>query len=90
MPLQRRIPKYGFKNINRKEYKGINISALQALAEKKKISDIDVDTLISAGLAQKNSLIKILGNCKTSAPLNKRGSTHEYNGPPPIGQGMPE
>jgi len=62
MPLQRRVPKFGFKNINRKEYKGINISALQTLAEKEKLSAIDVDKLIHAGLAKKNELVKILGN----------------------------
>ncbi len=62
MPLHRRIPKHGFKNINRKEYKGINVSTLQILAEKKNLSKIDVQTLIDAGLASKNSLIKILGN----------------------------
>ena len=70
MPLQRRIPKYGFKNINRKEYKGINISTLQALAEKKNLTEIDVDTLINAGLSSKNSLIKILGNGKLTIKLN--------------------
>ena len=62
MPLQRRIPKYGFKNLNRKEYKGINISTLQELAEKKKLKEISVDTLIEAGLVRKDSLVKILGN----------------------------
>lgn len=62
MPLQRRVPKFGFKNINRKEFKGINISALQTLAEKNSLTKIDVDTLIDAGLAKRNSLVKILGN----------------------------
>ena len=62
MPLQRRVPKFGFKNINRTEYKGINVSALQALAEKNSLTKIDVETLIAAGLARKNSLVKILGN----------------------------
>jgi large subunit ribosomal protein L15 len=70
MPLQRRVPKFGFKNINRKEYKGINISTLQELADVKKISDIDVDVLIEAGLARKNSLVKILGNGELKAKLN--------------------
>jgi large subunit ribosomal protein L15 len=70
MPLQRRVPKFGFKNINRKEYKGINISTLQDLAETRKISDIDVDVLIDAGLARKNSLVKILGNGELKAKLN--------------------
>ena len=62
MPLQRRVPKFGFNNINRKEYKGINIGTLQALAEKNSLTKIDVETLVSAGLASKGSLVKILGN----------------------------
>jgi large subunit ribosomal protein L15 len=70
MPLQRRVPKFGFKNINRKEYKGINIGTLEELAEAKKLSAIDVDTLVNAGLAKKNSLIKILGNGKLSRKLD--------------------
>jgi len=70
MPLQRRVPKFGFKNINRKEYKGINISTLQELADARKIKDIDVDVLIEAGLARKNSLVKILGNGELKAKLN--------------------
>ena len=70
MPLQRRVPKFGFKNINRKEYKGINISTLQELADAKKVSDIDVDLLVEAGLARKNSLVKILGNGELKAKLN--------------------
>ena len=53
MPLQRRVPKYGFKNINRKEYKGINISTLQTLAETHNIEKIDFETLIMAGLVSK-------------------------------------
>ena len=70
MPLQRRVPKFGFKNINRKEYKGINVSTLQELAEARKVTDIDVDLLIEAGLARKNSLVKILGNGELKAKLN--------------------
>jgi len=70
MPLQRRVPKYGFKNINRKEYKAINISVLQDLAEKKKLTEISVDTLIEAGLVQKNTLVKILGNGELKTKLN--------------------
>ena len=69
MPLQRRVPKHGFKNINRKVYKGINLSTLQELSEKKKITKIDVETLIKAGLANKKTLIKILGNGKLDAKL---------------------
>jgi large subunit ribosomal protein L15 len=72
MPLQRRVPKFGFKNINRKEYKGINISTLQELAEARKISDIDVELLIEARLVRKNSLVKILGNGELKTKLNVR------------------
>lgn len=61
MPLQRRVPKYGFKNINRREYKGINISTLQSLAEKNNLEKIDFEVLRSAGLVSKNALVKILG-----------------------------
>lgn len=69
MPLLRRVPKYGFKNINRKEYKGINIEILQALAEKKGLKTIDIDTMIDAGLVSKNKLVKILGKGKLSLKL---------------------
>lgn len=69
MPLQRRVPKYGFKNINRVEYKAINISTLEMLAEKKKLTKIDVDTIVKAGLAGKGDLIKILGDGKLTKKL---------------------
>ena len=69
MPLQRRVPKFGFKNINRKEYKGINVSILQELVDKKKLSEITVDSLIDAGLVQKNTLVKILGEGELKAKL---------------------
>jgi large subunit ribosomal protein L15 len=69
MPLQRRVPKFGFKNINRVEYKGINISTLQDLAEKRKLKVINLDTLIEAGLISKNSLVKVLGNGTLEAKL---------------------
>jgi large subunit ribosomal protein L15 len=62
MPLQRRVPKYGFTNLSRKEFKGINIETLEKLADKKGLTTIDIDTLIDAGLIKKNSLVKILGN----------------------------
>jgi large subunit ribosomal protein L15 len=70
MPLQRRVPKFGFKNINRKEYKGINISTLQELADARKVKDIDVDLLVEAGLVRKDSLVKILGNGELKSKLN--------------------
>jgi len=62
MPLYRRVPKSGFKNINRVEYTGINLSALQHLAENKGIAVIDIDVLKANGLIGKNDLVKILGN----------------------------
>jgi large subunit ribosomal protein L15 len=61
MPLQRRVPKYGFKNVNRKEYKAINLVTLQNLAEKDNLEVIDKETLVRAGLVSKNDLVKILG-----------------------------
>jgi large subunit ribosomal protein L15 len=62
MPLQRRVPKSGFKNINRIEYKGINLSTLEELATRLKTDRIDFQTLMTSGLVNKNSLVKILGN----------------------------
>jgi large subunit ribosomal protein L15 len=70
MPLQRRVPKYGFTNINRKEFKAINIGTLQELADKKKITEISVETLLDAGLVQKSTLVKILGEGELKAKLN--------------------
>jgi len=68
MPIQRRLPKFGFTNINRKEFKGINVGTLEMVAEKMNITVIDVDTLRSVGLARKNDKVKILGN----GTLNKK------------------
>jgi large subunit ribosomal protein L15 len=62
MPLQRRVPKFGFKNINRVEYKGINISVLQDIAEKLNVEKIDMETLVNTGLVNKKALVKILGD----------------------------
>jgi len=61
MPLQRRVPKGGFKNINRKEFKAINLITLQTLAEKNNLERIDIEILRKAGLIAKNDLVKILG-----------------------------
>ncbi len=69
MPLQRRMPKYGFKNPFRIEYQAINIGTLQALAEKNGYSIIDVDTLIEAGLVTRNERIKILAKGELTAKL---------------------
>lgn len=69
MPLQRRLPKFGFKNINRVEYKAINIDTLQALYEKNGGTVIDIQTIIDAGLASKNDLVKVLGRGELKAAL---------------------
>lgn len=62
MPLQRRLPKFGFKNINRVEYKAVNISQLEALAEAQNLAKIGIEELRNAGFISKNQLVKILGN----------------------------
>jgi len=69
MPLQRRVPKYGFTNISRKEYKSINISTLQDLANRKNLKSIDVQALIDAGFVSKNDRVKILGDGKLTSKL---------------------
>ncbi len=69
MPMQRRLPKFGFKNINRVEYKAINLATLQALAEAKKLEKIGVAELHEAGFIAKTQLVKILGNGTLTAKL---------------------
>ena len=70
MPLQRVVPKSGFKNINRVEYKAINLDVLQHLADKKNVTSIEAATLVEAGMASKNDRIKILGGGTLSAKLD--------------------
>ena len=69
MPLQRRVPKFGFKNINRVEYKAINLETLQALAEAKNLEKIGIEALVEAGFISENQLVKILGKGAISAKL---------------------
>lgn len=69
MPLQRRVPKFGFKNPNRKEFKGINISVIQELATKSGLTVIDIETLRKARLISKNEMVKILGNGEITSKL---------------------
>jgi large subunit ribosomal protein L15 len=69
MPMQRRLPKFGFKNPFRKEYKAINIDVLQTLADKHSISSIDIQVLHEAGLISKNDLVKVLGNGTLTSKL---------------------
>lgn len=61
MPLYRRIPKFGFKNLNRVEYSGINLDKIQALIDTKGLKSIDFDTFVSNGLVSKKDLVKVLG-----------------------------
>ena len=71
MPLQRRVPKFGFKNINRIDYKGINLDTIQALVDAKKIKDeVTFEILLDNGLVRKNELVKILGRGALTAKLN--------------------
>lgn len=69
MPLQRRLPKFGFNNINRVEYKAVNLDTLQTLAEATKATKIDIAALIQAGFITKSQLVKILAKGKLTAKL---------------------
>jgi len=70
MPLQRRVPKFGFKNINRIEYKAVNLSKIQDLAEKNNVTDITVETLVAYGLVTKTDLVKILAKGEIKSKVN--------------------
>ncbi|CAZ96679.1 50S ribosomal protein L15 [Zobellia galactanivorans] len=77
MPLQRRVPKFGFTNINRVEYKGINVEKLQELVDNKKVKDvITFETLVDNGLAKSKDLVKILGGGELKASL--KVSAHKF------------
>ena len=77
MPIQRRLPKFGFTNPTRVEYKAINVAMLQSLAESHNLSVITVDTLREAGFINKNQLVKILGNGELTAKLEV--SAHAFS-----------
>jgi large subunit ribosomal protein L15 len=78
MPLQRRVPKFGFKNINRTEYRGINLDTLQELMVNKKINkEVTVDQLVELRLAHKDDLVKILGRGKLEGPL--KVTAHKFS-----------
>ena len=70
MPLQRRVPKFGFTNINRKEYQGINLDVIQELVDNKKVKDeLDFNSIVELRLARKNELVKILGRGELKAKI---------------------
>ena len=77
MPIQRRLPKFGFKNPTRVEYLAINVSTLQAVSERTGITAFDIETMIGAGLAHKGDLIKVLGNGEITAALEV--SAHAFS-----------
>jgi large subunit ribosomal protein L15 len=77
MPLQRRVPKFGFKNINRKDYQGINLDTIQSLVDDKKIKDsLAFDAIVELRLARKTELVKILGRGELKAAL--KVSAHKF------------
>ena len=77
MPLQRRVPKFGFKNINRVEYQGINLDSLQLLVDNGVVTDtVDFSVLVDTRLATKNSLVKILGRGELKTKL--KVSAHKF------------
>ena len=69
MPLQRRLPKFGFKNINRVEYQVVNLSTIQKLAEKKNLEKITIEDMVVAGLVSAKGLVKVLGNGTLTAKV---------------------
>lgn len=74
MPMQRRLPKFGFKNINRVEYKAINLNILQQLADERKLEVIGLPELFEAGFINKSMLVKILGNGTLTAKLTVKAN----------------
>ena len=77
MPLQRRVPKFGFNNINRKEYQGINLDTIQSLVDNKKVkSALDFNTIVELRLARKNELVKIMGRGELKVKL--KISAHKF------------
>ena len=77
MPLQRRVPKFGFKNINRVEYKAINLDAIQSIVERKNITDITIEVLRENGLVSRNDLVKILGRGELKSKVTV--SAHKFS-----------
>ena len=74
MPIQRRLPKFGFKNPTRVEFKAVNVATLQALSEKLNLKAFDVDTLIAAGIASKGELVKVRGNGEITAAIEVKAN----------------
>lgn len=77
MPLQRRLPKFGFKNINRVEYKAINIETIQQLAEAKSLTKVGIEEMLEAGIVAKKHLVKVLGKGALTSKLQV--SAHAFS-----------
>ena len=77
MPLQKRVPKFGFKNRNRVAYKAINLDVIQSLINEKKVKEITPEILMENGLASKHDLIKVLGRGELSSKINV--SAHKFS-----------
>lgn len=78
MPLYRRVPKFGFRNINRKEYKVVNLETLEKFAQKKNLEKIDLDTIYNNGLVKKGNLVKVLGKGELTKKLEVHA--HAFSG----------
>ena len=76
MPLQRRLPKFGFNNISRKEYRGINLDTIQALVDAKNLTEVTKEVLLQYGLSSKNDLVKILGRGELKSAVSI--SAHKF------------
>lgn len=76
MPLQRRLPKFGFNNVNRKEYRAINLDTIQTLADAKNLSEITKDVLVENGLAKKSEIVKIMGRGELKSSVSI--SAHKF------------
>ena len=74
MPIQRRLPKFGFKNPTRVEYKAVNVATIQALSEKLGAKEFDIEALIAAGVASKGDLVKVLGNGEITAAIEVKAN----------------
>ena len=70
MPLQRRLPKFGFKNINRVEYKAVNLDAIQALVSANNLEKVGLADFVAAGLAKPKDLVKVLGNGELTSKVD--------------------
>lgn len=77
MPLQRRVPKFGFTNPNRVEYRAINLDIIQALIDEKKVTEINLDVLMQNGLAGKHDLVKVLG--RGTLTVSIKVSAHKFS-----------